>query len=205
MRAELAFVLGMAPAALLASDGPNLSSVPAAMGAAVSKQWTPPDLLSVGVVRIVGVAGGSMSRSDAPTRVFSVEISALRVADSPAGTPAGRAMPANARWPDAHDRIEIGPADDPARRASAEARNPWEIRVRQKGATTETVFMCGGIIEAGNGGAVAILNGKVARRGDTALGFSVADVVAAGVVLERNGAFFVIPRGRRTTLDEAER
>jgi hypothetical protein len=64
----------------------------------------------------------------------------------------------------------------------------------------DTVFLCGGIVAGGDAGPIAILNGHVVRQGDAMGRFGVYRVFAAGVVLERNGTFYVIPRGTRTTI-----
>jgi hypothetical protein len=49
------------------------------------------------------------------------------------------------------------------------------------------------------------LNGHILRRGETLGGFSVARILANEVVLERNGSYVVLPRGRHVTVTTASR
>ena len=55
-------------------------------------------------------------------------------------------------------------------------------------------------ITGGGGGPVAILNGRIVQQGDSVGEFTVAGVLANGVLLVRNASYFVIPRGRHTTI-----
>jgi hypothetical protein len=82
-------------------------------------------------------------------------------------------------------------------------RNPWEVRIRPKSAGKDAVFLCGGIVSGGDGGPVAFLNGRVVRKGDAVGKFSVARVLASGVLLEVDGSYYVVPCGRRTTITGA--
>ena len=52
---------------------------------------------------------------------------------------------------------------------------------------------------------LAILNGRIVRRGDTFGEFSLAAIFVNGLTLERNGTFIVIPRGRRTMVTTVDR
>lgn len=201
MKRVLTALLCAGPAPVSCAGGPDWVPVPAAQGVVAASVPGFPDPGEFEVIRLVGVHGSRGDAAGPPARVFTVEIGAAE--GGAAGIPPGQAIPADARWPDANDRIDAGPAGDPSRAGPAGTRNPWEVRLPRMG--VETVFACGGVIDAGMGGAVAILNGRVARRGDSFGGFGVAVVVAAGVVLERNGVFFVIPRGRRATLSEEGR
>jgi len=81
---------------------------------------------------------------------------------------------------------------------SAGIRNPWEVRSGKKPVAKEILFECGGVVTGGEGGPVAIVNGRITRRGDLLGEFTVAGILPCGVMLERNGSFIVIPRGRPT-------
>jgi hypothetical protein len=74
------------------------------------------------------------------------------------------------------------------------------VRVQPKAVANDTEFFCGGTIAGGDNGPIAFLNGRVVRKGDLLGTFSVARIVAAGVLLERGGSSFMLPRGRRITI-----
>jgi hypothetical protein len=154
------------------------------------------------VVTVVGADRPAPHPHSEPLRVFSVDIpvpSPGRDDQPPPPGAAAAAFPEGAHWPDATGRIVAAP---PAPTASKGAvlRNPWEVRIHSGPAGVDTLFVCGGIVAGGEGGSVAILNGHVVRRGDTLGRFGVARIAAVGVVLERDGSYFVIPLGRRTTI-----
>jgi hypothetical protein len=205
MPAPLLFLPLIAAAAPL-PDGQEWAPVPAARGARLPEAIFLPDPLTADVVRIVGPAPDPGAGHEAPRPVFAVDI-----ADVPGGAAsttaavAEPAIPADALWPDANDRVAVGPAKGGGPPGSAAIRNPWEVRVHPKIPGEETVLACGGIIGGAEAGFVALLNGRVLRRGDTVGGFSVAQVHADEVVLERNGSYVVIPRGRRVTVSTAVR
>jgi hypothetical protein len=131
--------------------------------------------------------------------VFSVEASPEA---EPRGTRAEPAIagptpiPRSAQWPDAAGRIE---AEDPAAGA-ASIPNPWEARARPRRTGVDMAFACGGTIIGGEAGPTAIVNGRIVRRGDPLGGFQVSLVYEGGAVLERRGAYVVLPRGRTTTI-----
>jgi hypothetical protein len=105
-----------------------------------------------------------------------------------------------ARWPDAQGRIFVDPSGQGIEAAPAGLRNPWEIRTLQRAVGKDIEFDCGGIIAGGEGGPVAILNGRIVRKGDSVGEFAVAGVLSNGVLLVRSASYFVIPRGQRTTV-----
>jgi hypothetical protein len=107
-------------------------------------------------------------------------------------------IPADAYWPDAEGRIAANFAKRDSRSRAAGIRNPWEVRIAPKSTSLDSVFRCNGIIVGGEGGSVAILNGRLVRRGDSLGDFNVAGVLTNGVILERSGLYFVVPMGRRT-------
>jgi hypothetical protein len=119
-------------------------------------------------------------------------------ADSQRSASEEESFPEDARWPDAKGEMLATLRTDTAEE-SAGIRNPWEVRARPKATAEKTTFFCGGII-SGGAGAVAILNGRVVKKGDALGGFRVARVLASGVLLERGGLFYVLPRGRRVTV-----
>ncbi len=148
------------------------------------------------VVTVVGTNPIVAHRNLEPLRVFAVEI------PLPSGELTEQALPAafpeGAYWPDASGRIAAVPALPADTHRGL--RNPWEVRVHKGAVGMETVFLCGGIVAGGDAGPIAILNGHIVRQGDALGRFGVAKVIAAGVILERNGSYFVIPRGIRTTI-----
>ncbi len=198
MKPATAVLLLLAPAARLMSGASSEAPIPAA------RVPGPSNPESFGMITVVGSTMEEGARDGAPPRVFAVEVADMRAEVAAAAGVTEHEIPRNVRWPDAHDRIEAGLAGDAAGRGAPGARNPWEVRPRPKGTAAETVLFCGGVIEGDGVDPVAILNGRVVRRGDAVGAFSVEGVAATGVVLERNGAFFMIPLGRRTTLSDAE-
>jgi hypothetical protein len=203
MRTLAWILLCVAPAAgIAASEEGMWASVPAGGDGLSLSVLSIPDAPSADDIRIIGPT----SQENAPGPAVPRSVFAVRIPDS-SNESAGaepeadaQAVPANARWPDSHGRILSSPANGFAPTRDAGIRNPWDVRMRPKGATEETVFACGGIIDGGESGPVAFLNGRICRRGDAVGDFSVARVLPDKVLLERNGIVFVIPRGRRTTV-----
>jgi hypothetical protein len=178
-----------------------LGPVPAAIGTELSRPIALPDLLSSEVIRLVDVIPSNAIRSTVARRVFAFDIT--KPADCTRGVTliAGEEpIPAESHWPDSHDRITVGPPERGNMQVGAGIRNPWEVRVHSRSPEEETVLTCGGIIGAGDGNSVALLNGRLLRRGETLGEFNIAWVRANEVVLERNGTYLVIPRGRRVTV-----
>jgi len=187
----------------LGSDGQALAFVPASRDTRSFEGFELLDPPSEGVVKLVG-ADRVVAEQHAEThRVSSIEISIPRDGDADTAPLDGSAVPgivAKAHWPDAHGRITVGPIENGSMPAIPEIRNPWEVRVRAKVDGKDIVFDCGGIVIGGEGGAVAILNGRIVRRGDSLGEFRIAGVIPSGVALERNGSYIMIPKGRPTTV-----
>jgi hypothetical protein len=140
-------------------------------------------------------------------KVFTIEIPRPpeeRINPPPSAGTTAPAIPAEAYWPDAQGRIIAAAKQQVNGSKGAWIRNPWELRIVPKALGRDTVFECGGIIIGGEGGSVAILNGRISRRGDLLGGFSLVAVLANGVMLERNGSYFVIPKGRRITVTTSD-
>lgn len=150
------------------------------------------------VISFVGKDVSVPHRASEPRRVctFGLPVASTAAAGLPVPAPKPDAVPGGAHWPDANGRITFAPTS-PATAATG-LRNPWEVRVHKGPVGVETAFLCGGIIAGGDAGPIAILNGHLVRQGDTLGQFGIARVIAAGVVLERSGSYFVIPRGTRT-------
>ena len=175
-------------AAARGSEGESWASVPASPGAGAIGVLALPGIRNWDVVRLVGNGDAEAKPSTPRGPVFSVEIQDHRPTGEATGVESGgEGAPANALRPDANGVILFA-----AR--SKEGGPP------QKTAAGGAVFACGGIIIPGGGAAVAILNGHLAAQNDRLGGFRVVQIIADAVVLERDGTFFVIPRGRRVTL-----
>jgi hypothetical protein len=183
-----------------ADPGTPWATVPASRGALAIETLVVPRELDEGAVRLVGAPHGP-SPVPLPLRVMAVDVGILSASPGPKApaapgppAPMARAM----LWPDPDGRI-TEPAADPGGGVQA-VRNPWEVRIRQKDAGHEAVFLCGGFIAGGPGGAVAFVNGRVVKRGDTVSGFEVARVEAGVVVLARDSSSFALPMGRRVAI-----
>ena len=158
-------------------------------------------------VRLVGAGAPRAPAGAEPRPVVAVELAGAvedRDCGLRAAEPAADAIPEGARWPDADGAIETGePAPGNAQEKPA-IRNPWEVRVRAKTVASAAAFLYGGIIDGGEGGPVAFVNGRLVRVGDALGLFRVVRVAGSAVVLERGGAYFVLPRGRRTRIISAD-
>jgi hypothetical protein len=199
----------MKPPFLLALLLAVATTVPAAGQAAwtyvpasvASRTWGAFDVAGApneGVVSLVRASPTTKTEEVSPPRVFAVDIPLLQEEPgiaAPSGKPADCTVPAGARWPDSHDRI-AGPTVGQV----AGIRNPWEVRIHASPVSTDTLIACGGILTGGDGGPVCILNGRVVKPGDSVGKFSVAGILADGVLLAKGGSTFVIPRGTRTTI-----
>jgi len=158
------------------------------------------DTLSPDIVRLTGVGPPVRGLAAENARTFAVEIAGREAPKpGPAATAANPEVPKGAFWPDERDRIRLG-ADGPGHSIGLWAPNPWEVRMR-RAAAAGIPIACGGIIAAESGESVAILNGHLARKGSVVAGFTVAGVTRDAVVLEANGSYLVIPRGRRVTVE----
>lgn len=189
--------------AVSASEGVAWTYVPAAREVRSPGSITLPDPLSESAVILVGSDPMAAAAPSGPLRVFAVEISESHPGSASAPSSQGLAalaVPVSARWPDAQGRIAAGPSGQGIEATPAGLRNPWEIRIVQRDVEKDVEFDCGGIITGGGGGPVAILNGRIVQQGDSVGEFTVAGVLANGVLLLRSASYFVIPRGRHTTI-----
>jgi hypothetical protein len=192
-------------ARVMASDDGAWATVPVSAGAPVGIAITVERPPSEDDVRLVG----EVPRDAAPKTAVSRRVLTWTIANPSNGpmAPAPGAddppLPPGARWPDPHGAITAEPLAVGDHPEGPGVRNPWEVRIHPKSPEQETVFSCGGIIAGGGAGPVAILNGRVVMRGDALGDFSVARVRSNEVLLEKNGAYLVIPRGRRVTVTTA--
>jgi hypothetical protein len=151
------------------------------------------------VVTLVGPDSTRAAAPSAPLRVVGIDLALAapaRIVEFPVSEAGMVPIPEGARWPDANGRIAAEPAPrDPS--ADSRLRNPWQVRVRRGPSVGESQFVCGGIVAGGSGGPIGILNGHIVKRGDSLGTFSIAGIVSVGVLLERGGTYFVVPRGRR--------
>ncbi len=156
------------------------------------------------VVRLVAIRSLAGPPPPRAGRVQSVPIPGPESPPPPIDAPPSLAeapFPPEARWPDSRGRISL-PSAESAPKAGAMS-NPWVVRIARKLLERETVFECGGSIIGGEGGPVAILNGRNVRPGDSLGEFRVVQIHPEGALLERGGSFFVIPGGHRATVSVA--
>jgi hypothetical protein len=197
--AALLFLASVTPA----PAGSGWSTLPASIGAHVSGLVEVPSPSVEDEVCLVGARNAVPAAVAELRRVFTVELSdelepMARGRSHTRG--AAEAFPDGAHWPDANGRIA---AQSPLHGEVSEKpgiRNPWEVRVRQGAAGDDLVFLYGGIIDGGDRGPLAFLNGRAVRAGDSIGKFRVALIAAAALLLERGGSYYVLPMGRRTTI-----
>ena len=195
--AHLALVLfGLTRAPLLRGET-LYAFVPASLGARVTGTLAVPDGPDDRVVTLVGSDASARPAAPVPHPVFVVEVPPQPAEANPL-TSEGPASYAAALWPDTQGRIEVPPSDSPA--ASGARRNPWEPVARAHRSAEEMRFLCGGTILGGAGGGVALINGRVCRRGDALGSYRVAQVLPGAVLLECKGSLFGLPRGRAVTI-----
>jgi hypothetical protein len=190
---------------VMGSDSGAWATVPSVAGAPVDIALTVERPSSEDDVRFVGPAlENRMPTTVASRRVLSWAIPSLSNRNLFSAPEAAKpSLPQGARWPDSHGVITVDVSDKGNQAEDSSVGNPWEVRIHPKSLEEATVFTCGGIIAGGEEGPVAILNERVVMKGDNIGEFSVAQVRPDEVLLERNGAYFVIPRGRRTTVEMA--
>ena len=155
------------------------------------------------VVNVIGETTPRVVTPAEPRKVISVELqeSPKEPVDlqprreSDLGT-----IPENAHWPDASGKIVAVLREHGEPSESPGVRNPWELRIHNKPTGNDVLFFYGGIIKGGDHGAIAIVNGRLVKTGDTLGEFTVAGILNAGLVIEGGGSYFVLPRARRTTV-----
>ena len=152
-----------------------------------------PRPLDESAIRLVGTGAPGPEASTPSGPVLALSVGAWKALDGTLSR-----FPPDARWPDAGGRIALPPAPLPPKASGI--RNPWEIRLGRAPAERETTIECGGTIIGGEGGPVAIVNGRNMRRGDALGEFRVVMIRPEGVLLERRGSFIVVPAGRRAVV-----
>lgn len=179
------------------------ATVPASIGAHVSGVVVVPSPPGEDAICLVGARSLASAPMPEPRRVFTVDLSVVREPAIRGRSPArgaAEAFPDGAHWPDASGRIAAAapaPGEEPGKSG---IRNPWEVRVRPTAAGDDAVFLFGGLIDGGDRGPLAFLNGRAVRTGDSIGKFRVALIAGAAVLLERGGSYFVLPMGRTTTI-----
>jgi len=177
--------------------------VPASRTAHTTGVIVAPNSPTDDVVSLIGIGVLNVSVDAEPRRVFAVPLCEASSGGKDGKLPevsSADVIPTSANWPDAGGRISVVFHEPERASTSAGIRNPWEVRAQPKAASRDTEFFCGGTIAGGDNGPIAFLNGRIVRKGDLLGTFSVARIVAAGVLLECGGSYFMLPRGRRTTI-----
>jgi hypothetical protein len=201
--AAIAFLYSVIAAARFARADSAWTLVPASLGTRSLETVAVADAPTEDAVVVVGVGLKDSAPPSDPLNVVAIDIpTASRASEgkTTAIESSARALPEGAHWPDADGRIGAVQAANEDAPQALDIRNPWEVRVHGAFIGTDTVFLCGGIVAGGAGGPIAILNGHIVKQGDTLNRYRVGQVMADGVLLEKNGSYFVIPRGRRTTI-----
>jgi hypothetical protein len=203
--AAVVMILGAFGPALPSKGDTEWTYVPASLQARSLEAFAVPAETTEKVVAYVGAIAPPVAVTPNPGRVFGFDFPTPSPEETVSAQPVTavpRAVPNGAHWPDSGGRIAAVP---PASRDAKDPgiRNPWEVRVRRMTAPKDISFVCGGIVAGGDGGAIGILNGRIIKKGDSVGRYIVADVLPIGVLLERDGSYFVIPRGARTTITTA--
>jgi len=204
MRQLISIILGaIIVPAICASDGDAWSYLMAAGGFRSLGGAESARAFTDSIVTYVGADGAAAAQEAGPRSVITVDLPLPPGSGITPHLPVeliSPAFPSDSQWPDAKGRIAVGSPTRPKASGNAGIRNPWEVRSATRAAAREIPFECGGIVTGGDRGPVAIVNGRIARRGDSFGEFSVAGILPIGVMLERNGSYLVIPRGRPTTV-----
>jgi hypothetical protein len=195
------FILVMCTAVPASADT-LWASVPASIEARQRSTIAVPSDFTEAVVSFVGIVSAPVDVQDRTHPVISFDLPGTSEGGV-GGTPARPdfvTVPEGAHRPDSNNRISAGSPGAGIASESPVGRNPWEVRVRPKASDEDVMFLCGGIIGGGSRGPIAFLNGRVVKRGDGMDRFRVAGVLCDGVLLEKDGSFFVLPLGKRTTV-----
>jgi hypothetical protein len=193
----LIFLLALVPAARPAPAEPSWAWVsasdPARAVAAVPVEPAPGEE----VVRLISAAGVAPLEAAHSRPVVAIALPGLDDEPVPAARPGpAESIPGEALWPDRDGVIAAAPLT-----ATAAERNPWESRAKVKAKGRQSSFLFGGYIAGGPGGPVALVNGRGLRPGEDLDGFTVSRIAAAGVVLARGGALYVLPPWRRVVIE----
>ncbi len=194
---------GLAPCAL---GDQVVAYVPASRDSRVMGVFREPTAPSEADVRYVGPAPAGVQHQAGQRRTLRIEIPEEPPAEETgeAGpVPAAPDVPEGAQWPDSRGRIVVAPPPGPGASTGAAVSNPWEMRIRPHHQGRDTELFCGSVIIGGDRGPVAIVNGRILRRGDSLGDFSVSGVVREGVILELLGRLLVAPRGKTTIVSDS--
>jgi len=112
-------------------------------------------------------------------------------------------IPDNAIWPSPDGKIAEVVVGAEADAAKAGIRNPWAVRVHASPASHDVSFFCGGVIDGGPGGPVALLNGHIVTSGATVSGFRVAQIASGAAIVGLRGVSYVLPVGRHVVIETA--
>ena len=156
-------------------EGPVWVAAPAAPDAQISSEVVFLDPPSAEVVRLVGTVPGNTPRPTVARQVFGFDVT--KRADPNTGktlTTVDELIPAEAHWPDSHDRIVLGPLERGNSQSGVGIRNPWEVRVHVKYPGEETILACCGIIGTADGGSVAPAEWAPTKAGVTPYGNSMS-------------------------------
>jgi hypothetical protein len=191
----------------LCSDprGDSWASVPASRLASRIDSFVVARAPDENVVAIVGMRPKENTAPPRSTSVvgFGLDLPLQEKGRSDPPKEGSAVVPAESVWPGPDGRIAVQPLDTAGAGKGSGLRNPWEIRMRPAPELRVFVFANGGVIAGGSGGPVALLNGRIVRRGAVADGFEVALVTSAAVVLRRSGISYAIPLARRTSIEMA--
>jgi hypothetical protein len=204
MRAAL-FLFPIALFAGTADAAPELwATVPASRDSGRLEVFPVPGALGESVVTLVGAARAGQPPVPPRVEVVALELPGLAAGSIQRAPEVKEAvLPPEAIWPGPDGRISVPPDAADHSGGGANLRNPWEIRIRPRRELAESTFMDGGIIEGGES-PVALLNGRVARKGASFDGFDVAAVTSSAVLVSRSGRSYVIPLGRRVTIETVQ-
>ncbi len=198
----LLIVSVLAPTAIGSNDL-MWSIIPAAHSKSSHEEVEVPNATKEDEVRIVGVHLPEELPEKSLCRVLSIELPSNHNESSkaPIELDANEAsIPTDAQWPDEHDQIALDRVVHTDTNKDSFVRNPWEVRIIPKNARSNDVFFFGSIIEGGEAGPIAILNGQIVKRGDTVGEYSVSSILVNALMLDRNGSHIVIPLGKRITV-----
>lgn len=174
---------------------PNSASLPAQRAGDVSERTAAisDPIVTIGDVRTLG---GVFSRNVGEVVVVDTDLSD-RLPPATVRTEPRSAV--GVHYPDSANRIQIDSISGGKSQQEME-RNPWENHAHESGKTIEITLDCGGIIAGSNVEPIAILNGRIMKKGDRVDDFIVNGVEANEVFLEHKGTIIAIPRGRRVVV-----